>query len=921
MPTEGYRYNDDARIKLHINNTTGKDLTNLKIRFKVKKRLVDPENTNAPDTNIVNEIPYFIYGKDSRYVKSSLKTSISDDLYLTQDLNMNTVHQGMSLDMMINLRLSSIHERLNRMLNISDEWSTIRDFDLDYEIINKSDILSTGTMRITLQPSYKTNERSFALQLTRKVISDTSFFTRFVKSQSLEKFQIASEDDRKFWLTIKDTDTSDISGYYSYVNGSNFKFTLPDGVRLDEDTLRQTYKGIAYRLDGKTVTVTVRPKDVGLNLNNKGFVAPYSSYRIYFALPVVIDDATKNTYHFNVDTLGGAFGAVAPLDITKSNFEEVSIPRLFKFTNHNGYQYISGPASKFAVSDVIVTHPKGYDYNLRSIDISTRVPGAILKSVVWNFDFRDRMLKMYGTTASGEKRELKITTSNSNLYWGDLVPTAYDVGYSPNSIRVDVPDDVVLLHVEFAGDDTNTMKTSYICALWDVTDETELLDQSSYSTITYHTDKGDATYDPFVYRGKVKSSWLSYISDVTITQTSETTFINREDNKTLLNYDLSDIVNRMILKLPKDVSIDTRSIHDGYTAHDIIKEEIVGDVKYVLLQTHDGAKIWNTKTSLRYSIPPTFKDGVYEIAMRDYFSGVIGNEKLNGLKFTGNVSFQYDPNKSLKDNFETVTDGSVVTKKLTVNTPKVLSTTTLVNDRNKVTLKNRDDMAIVKSYLVNNSNKVIKNPVMNVDIPTNLELTGPIIVPSGGKVQYQLDDQNYVDSVADYSQVKRYRVVSDANLEPTENIEVTASMRLKPIITSNVNASIKTTVQHEGGTLISGNATIASDLQEFKNGTINVKYVDANGDILKTATATGKHGSPYVIDKSMFMKDGKRYAVTFVENEGSYVGGETKDVIVHMKEQTITFDLPTTGTMDTLITLSGLVGALVITKHKKTKHD
>ena len=918
IPSDGYDYNAAARMKIHITNTTGKDLNNLKIRFKIKKRLVDPGDTSTPDERIAHNIPYFMNILDHRYTTTDTVVFVSDDLYLMQNLRMRSIQQGSSLDTFVNLNLLSLHRRLDPTLNISNEFATIKDFDLDYDIINESDVLGSGTMRIKLKPSHQTIDRSFALQLTKKLPSDRYTFSMFLNSQSTKKFKIAGKDDRKFWLAVTDTSFISSDNYHSYLDDSTFKFLLPDGVRLDEETLRRVYKGMDYRIDGKTVTVNVRPKDVGLNLKDKGFTG-IAGQNIYFALPVIIDVLNKDTYHFDVDTVHGQFGRVTPLDITKLNFEEVSIPKLFKFEDHHGYRYVSGLASKFSVSSMTVTRPTGYDYNLHSIDINTKTRGATLKSVVFHqFGSNNARLKMYGITLSGDKRELITTTYNSKLHWSDLVPTAYNGVFQFGNTRVDIPDDVVTLRAEWMGDDINAINTDNIYALWDVIDETELLGQGKYSAITYHTDKGDVSYEPKVRRETVDSRWMNNPLDVTITQTSGTTFLYRNDNNTLLNYDVSDVKSHVILKVPKDLVVDTVGYSDpDFKPYAIIKEEIVGDVKYVLLEQQEGSKIWNTNTTIQYSVPSIFKDGVYNIAMRDYLSGVIGNPKLNGLQFTGNMSFQYDPNKSLKDNFETVTDGSIVTKKLTVNTSKALSTTTLVNGRKKITLGGRNDIAEVKSYLVNKSNDVIKNPVLMVDVPENLELTGPVIAPSGNSVQYQLNgEQGYVDSVTDYSQVKRYRVISNADLQPTENIEVIAHVRLKSNITSNINATMNTTATHNDGRLVSGNVTITSDLQEFKDGTVNVTWIDENGTTLKTQTLTGRHGTNYNVDTTI-TKDGKHYEVVSGETTGTYVGGETNNITIRMRERALTFDLPTTGTADMTITLAGLAGALVITKRKK----
>lgn len=160
---------------------------------------------------------------------------------------------------------------------------------------------------------------------------------------------------------------------------------------------------------------------------------------------------------------------------------------------------------------------------------------------------------------------------------------------------------------------------------------------------------------------------------------------------------------------------------------------------------------------------------------------------------------------------------------------------------------------------------------------------------------------------------------SNSSILPNTSLIVEAPMKLKRGITSDVNEAIKTTVTHGGGTLISDVVKVTSDLQEFKDGIINVKWVDDKGVTLKIQKLTGRHGTKYVVDRAMFTKDGKYYKYVSVDGtpEGTYTGGVTSDVVVHMKEQEITFELPMTGTIGTLGVLGSLLSALGVTFARK----
>ena len=174
------------------------------------------------------------------------------------------------------------------------------------------------------------------------------------------------------------------------------------------------------------------------------------------------------------------------------------------------------------------------------------------------------------------------------------------------------------------------------------------------------------------------------------------------------------------------------------------------------------------------------------------------------------------------------------------------------------------------------------------------------------------------------STIRSYKIVPNdpnAKLEPGEFTAISATVRPNNSI-QNGSHNFITTMTHQNGTTRSTPASVSVRIKELASGTIKVKYM--NGDtIIKTDTITKQHGASYTIDTTTFTKDGKIYEVETVEGDrtGTIEGLTNKDIVVHVKEKEVTFDLPTTGTVDGVITLIGLSGTLVVTKHRKMRKD
>lgn len=943
VPADGYGYDDSAKASIRINNTTGKDLSNLVVKFKIKKKLIDAYGSDLdgidPDVVFSFGGVSFLWNYASDIVKLSHGMGVisKDDPYIYNKLLMKTVTVGKRIDTTVDLKIDFLKFRTKGVYVPSSDYLSNRDFDIEYEILEGAQVLGRGSLPIrTKAPDLITSQRNFRLDLTRVGRTGENFgsnFNRFTDGGSrLDVFTIIDDNDKKFWLVIKDKEAK--NGLYQYVENSKFKFKIPQGFNLDEESLRRYYPGMRYRKLNDTVEVDVRPGDVGLNIGyngrsvERGLKVTLLGYEnIYFSLPLIKSDEKFDTYNFSVDTSGGAFPSVT--DLTLDAKKTFSIKSELDLINADmRYGGSVRPEVKYIYDDDYLQFPDGYTYNSNSLEYDTKVNGANMKALVFSPNFFQNT-KIYGLRSDGSRVVLDAQSfERYDHILGEYFKTQPLLDNSQSVVHV--PDDVVKLRFEF---DKKITTGDYFAnrPVWEITDKDAVIKKNNGGIrLGVNGTIKEYPYNFFI-NSKLEYTYGWGLNNVSFVNTLRvTTDFDGSDylNSGLLSVDTSHLRKHVILKVPKEVSAEIDGSYKiSGSFYDIIGEEVHGDTKYILISQKEGVQISTPALATLLNISPTLLDGVYNISSRVYLEGRDSlPDWLNVRPFASGgqkYSFQYDPTRSIRDNYEMVTDGTEARAKITVEKPKVLSTTTTVNDVTNLKVTSFDTIFNVKSYVTNTSSDPVLYPVLDVVIPDKLELAKAVVVPSGYKVQYQLDGSNdYVDNVSDFSKVRKYRVVaidSNSSILPNTSLIVEAPMKLKRSITSDVNEAIKTTVTHGGGTLISDVVKVTSDLQEFKDGIINVKWVDDKGVTLKTQKLTGRHGTKYVVDRAMFTKDGKYYKYVSVDGtpEGTYVGGVTSDVVVHMKEQEITFELPMTGTIGTLGVLGSLLSALGVTFSRK----
>lgn len=113
VPADGYGYDlkDKARASIRINNTTGKDLSNLVVKFKVKKKLIDDYSSDLDGVKVTDvfEIGDSLLQDYSRELfRSSAGMGVisKSDPYLSYKLFMNTVTAGKRIDTTVDLWVS-----------------------------------------------------------------------------------------------------------------------------------------------------------------------------------------------------------------------------------------------------------------------------------------------------------------------------------------------------------------------------------------------------------------------------------------------------------------------------------------------------------------------------------------------------------------------------------------------------------------------------------------------------------------------------------------------------------------------------------------------------------------------------------------------------------------------------------------------
>lgn len=330
VPADGYGYKDDAKATLRINNITGVALNNLSVRFKVKKNLIDADSKALVGLNLnvwsgfgSNFIGNYSDSLVSRYLGMDKVTA--EDPYIENSLVFKPISAGKRVDMTFNLRLSDFKTRTEGLYIPSRDYLSTRDFEIEYEFVNGNQVLGRGVLPIHVKaPNLNTVQRQFNLDLTRVGRSgefDSIYFHKYTNGGTNRNvFDIVNDDDKKFWLVVKDATPTE--GLYTYVENSKFKFKIPQGFKIDEDALKLYYPGMSYSIVGNTIDVNVRPGDVGLSVGlsgsrvNRGFnVEKAGVTNNYFALPLIKSDTPVDTYHFSVDTSSGNFPSVGDLTL------------------------------------------------------------------------------------------------------------------------------------------------------------------------------------------------------------------------------------------------------------------------------------------------------------------------------------------------------------------------------------------------------------------------------------------------------------------------------------------------------------------------------------------------------------------------------------------------------------------------------
>ena len=940
VPTDGYGYKDKVKVNIHINNATTERLDKLIIQFKVKKKLIDDYSSNLHGVEFNSLVDFggtivSDYSADLVRGLQGIYTIDKNDPYETDSVFMNPVSVGKRVDMLALLNIDRLTLRTKGLLIPSKDYLSNRDFEIEYKISNGTQILGTGILPIHVKgPDLITSQRQFGLDLTRVGRSgeyNAIYFNTYTYNGTRTGvFDVVDDKDKKFWLVVRDKKGEE--GLYQYVEDSKFKFKIPQGFKLDEDSLRLYYSGMDYKVDGNIVEVNVRPGDVGLSIGYDGDyvrrgLQVYSSINNYFALPLIKTDEQFDTYSFSVDTSSGSFPSVS--DLTLNNKKTFNIKsELDLIEAIPWYTNSLGINEHYIYDDDSLRFPSGYTYNVSSLEYDTKIDGATMRAMVFSPSFFQNV-KLYGIREDGSRVVLDSERVKAYSYiLGEYFKTKPLI--TDEKSVVHIPNDILKLRFEF----TKTIKGgafTHNIPIWDITDVGALSRSGGVLRLGVNGVIKDYPYSFHIYDGRIyQYRWGLYN---TVFRNNLNTYLlldggDTPEGRTLFEKDTSRLRKHVILKTPKDFKFSfTGDYSSSGSFYDVVGEEVYGDTKYTLISQKKTSQVNTPSLIGSWVMLPTVQDGIYSMSSRVYLEGrdtlpswlTIKPYETKGQEY----SFQFDPSRSIRDNYELVTDGTEAHAKITVEKPKILSTTTLVNDTTSLKVKTFDEVFNIKSYIVNDASDPVVHPVLDVVVPEKLELQDEVAVPSGYKVQYQLDGStDYIDNVTDYSVVRKYRVVavdSTASILPNTSLEVTAPMKLKRGITSNVNEVLKTTVTHNGGTLISAIVNVTSDLQEFKDGIVNVKWVDENGTTLKTQKLTGQHGSKYVVDRAMFTKDSKYYKYVSTEGipDGTYVGGVTSEVVVHMKEQDISFELPMTGTYGTIGVLSALLGILGITFVRK----
>lgn len=862
-PADGYEPFADVPLRVHLNNNSGHDLSNVKVNFTLKKKA-----KNADEPMTTNGIREYIQFKDvpGGYDQSATFTGE----YATYQINKQHLGSAAEQFMMhLTYPIGNTYTTIDDISKLDPNWTGYGDSEFEVTFTSGDTVLARQNLILHAKPQNPTYRMTLH--------EDKDYIVKDIPATANDPISITNAKTR-LWIAVSPT-----SGMVVLDGTKHLTFHLPEGVEFDNERFAKHYPWLNAQVNGNDVSVDVPPYVTGKvwTLDKHKRYHRVMNYNItpYINIPIKILGDVHTPYTFSVDG-----DMSASVTITAKELKQVDPKSLVK-PNVNSYETENGWITPIGVS---VNGRNQFMINRAIVDV--KQPGMLLKQL----SIYNKTAKIYGIK-DGKKVELMRTKLTHEPLYYDVDKTSYDFVSG-----LDAYDKIEVVYDKSVSD-------SFVTYDFETIDKTKLLQTFP---ITYNIDDGiDVETSMRIYRSPIGHNLTLNYGDSKFVNTTNGRLYNMYIDSYLNKTPLYGKYNTyLVYKYKKDM----RVTHSEY--EELIKREIVGDVVYDLTKVIVG---WNY-SAVRYQIAeflPSMSDGNHRLTAKAFFNP---DTDIPTNYVNANIRQPYDPNQSLKDNYDNSTNKEQVID-FTYESPKRLQVSALLDGSKSKNVTDVTKTMDFAHYIANKSTQDYEDVTGEVVLPKGMYLTEAPTTDSRYNVLYE-ENGNFVENPNDLASVRKLKIVPKDGtiLHIQDVIETHIPVKLTDV-TYNQSLTIQSKMVYKGSDTKAQNVSVYVKDPTLADGKVTVNYV-MDGKTIKTETITKKHGSAYTVDTADFVNDGKHYEFDHVDGDatGTIVGLTTKDVTVYVRERAFVFDLPTTGTADTVITLSALAGTLVITKRKKS---
>lgn len=864
-PADGYEPYADVPMKVYLNNNSGHDLSNIKVNFTLKKKA-----KNADEPMTTNGISQYIKFKDipSGYDQEVTFTGEHATYQITRNkLSSSSEQFMMRLTYPIRNRL-----QIDSISKLDPNWMSYGDLEFEVTFTSGNTVLSRQNIMLQAKPQNPT----YRLTLHR----DRSYGVENDITGEKNPIQITNAKTRLLWIALSPTNG------LSVVDGTkHVTFHLPDGTEFDHERFKKHYPWLDAHTEGRNVSVDVPPYATGIvwtnDATNHAREQRVSTYYTnpYINIPITIVGDVHTPYTFSVEG-----DMSASVTITNKELKQVDPKTLVK-PNVNSYMTENG-----WITSVYVSVNANKQFVINSETVNVKQPGMVLKQLSIS-----QSAKIYGIK-DGKKIELTRSQLTHN-------PTYYEIKSRNNDFvsGLEVYDKIEIVYTE-------PINESHVTYNFETIDKTKLLNTFP---ITYNIDNGEDV------ETSTHFSRIPITNNVTL-YNGDRKFVNTTNGRLYYASIYSDLYQtpfyghyetHLLYKYEKDM----RVTHSYY--EELVKREIVGDTVYDLTKV-----IIKPYGSIEYQIAeflPSMTDGSHRLTAKAFFNPDVD---IPTNYINEGIRQPFDFNHSLKDNYDNSTNKENVID-FTYESPKRLQVSALLDGNTRKDVTDITQTMDFVHYIANKSTQDYEDVSGEVTLPNNMYLSSTPMTDDRYKFLYE-ENGTFVENPTDVTSVRKLKIIPKTNttLRINEIIETHMSVKLTDTTTYDSSLTIQSKMVYKGSDTKAQNVAVYVKDHTLADGKVNVNYV-LDGKTIKTATITKKHGSEYSVDTTDFVQDGQHYEFDHVDGDatGTIVGLKTKDVTVYVKERAFVFDLPTTGTANTMIVLFGLSALFgLAVKYRKT---